>query len=175
MPTPHTTSITYDWYHLIDSKEQFLIDQLQQGDILRSVPIFVPDTLVESKISGDINNYDCVVLSQSCDIENLKIKSIILSPIHPLSEYIALKKITAPKAKLKEFEKLVDGTVVAYHILNKCEIEGFEFGYQIVDLKDPKIVPIAYLEKILKTPLQRIRLNPPYREQLSQAFARVFM
>ena len=47
--------------------------------------------------------------------------------------------------------------------------------FLIVDFKNVYAVPLNYLNQIIKDRVGRIRLLPPYREQLAQAFARFIM
>jgi hypothetical protein len=48
--------------------------------------------------------------------------------------------------------------------------------YRIVDFHAVYTVPRSFLESLLEQRMQpRLRLLPPYREHLSQAFARFFM
>ena len=47
--------------------------------------------------------------------------------------------------------------------------------YQVVDFRNVYGIQFEYLKDICKELPQRIRLLPPYREHLSQSFARYFM
>lgn len=60
-------------------------------------------------------------------------------------------------------------------MLNQCSVTGFvsnEVG--IVSFRQVFSVPMDYLRAHAKK-RPRLRLLPPYREQLAQAFARYFM
>ena len=72
-------------------------------------------------------------------------------------------------------EALRQGNVPGYHLLNKCEIDGFETEYLVVDFRSVYSVPFAFLVELARKKGKRLRLLPPYREHLSQAFARFFM
>lgn len=61
----------------------------------------------------------------------------------------------------------------SYHLLNKDE--NIFDDYLVVDFKNVYGIHIDYLKKIGKSTTNRHRLLPPYREHLSQAFARYFM
>jgi len=58
-------------------------------------------------------------------------------------------------------------------LLNKQE--GIFDDYLVVDFKNVYGIHYSTLENIVKKQNKRIRLLPPYREHLSQAFARYFM
>ncbi len=60
-------------------------------------------------------------------------------------------------------------------MLNKCETEGFETDYLVVDFRSVYSVPFDFLVGLAERRGERLRLLPPYREHLSQAFARFFM
>ena len=60
-------------------------------------------------------------------------------------------------------------------MLNKCTIEGFiSPEVRVVSFRQIYSVPLDYLRERAKQ-RPRLRLLPPYREQLAQAFARYFM
>jgi hypothetical protein len=67
------------------------------------------------------------------------------------------------------------GNVPGYHLLNKCEIDGFKTDYLVVDFRTVYSVPFDFILNLAMKRGRRLRLLPPYREHLSQAFARFFM
>jgi len=154
----------YPWYKLVDKP-----DEVQQGDLIYSCRIIIPvsDIHVGSGQKGEVQEYDVIVMSQSCDIKYKKIDLVLVCPFAPLSE-INDPLAQSPKGK----EKFRKGDLPGYHLLNKCEIPGFETDFLIVDFRNVFGVPLVYLNRIQEA---RIRLLPPYREHLSQAFARFFM
>ncbi len=78
-----------------------------------------------------------------------------------------------PKARKKILENLKNGRLAAYHLLNKQE-EIFD-DYLVVDFKNVYSINRSTLNDTIKNIKNRIRLLPPYREHMSQAFARYFM
>ena len=58
---------------------------------------------------------------------------------------------------------------------NRYEKDNINFSHKVVDLRQLFSVPISTLRAIAEKQEYRLRLLPPYREHLSQAFARVFM
>ncbi len=60
-------------------------------------------------------------------------------------------------------------------MIEKCELPNHEFERQIIDFRTiytlPKDFVLAFSGKLGK----RVRLLSPYKEHLSQAFARYFM
>jgi hypothetical protein len=62
-----------------------------------------------------------------------------------------------------------------YHLLNKCEIMEISREYMVVDFRNTYSLPFSLINDISKKQSKRLRLLPPYREHLSQAYARFFM
>jgi hypothetical protein len=76
----------------------------------------------------------------------------------------------------KGLEEVRRGNLPGYHMLASCdEFAWTEPGVRIVDFRALVTLPLAYLRTRIATTAQRLRLNPPYREHLSQAFARFCM
>jgi hypothetical protein len=72
-------------------------------------------------------------------------------------------------------EQLRKGNLPGYHLLNRCEIEDFETDCLVADFRTVYSVSVPFLREYAATKGKRRRLLPPYREHLSQAFARFFM
>jgi hypothetical protein len=149
-------------------------ENILQGELLYNCPIIMPPSNYRDlrKVKSDILEYDIVVMSQSCDLILKKIDLVLLSPFYPLSE-VADKYQFLNDNKGKEH--LRRGNVPGYHLLNKCYIEGFENDFLIVDFRSTFSLPINIVLEFVKEQKERKRLLPPYREHLSQAFARFFM
>jgi len=61
-------------------------------------------------------------------------------------------------------------------VVNSSAIDGHAMEHRVVDFHAIYTVPRDFLESLLKERQKpRLRLLPPYREHLSQAFARFFM
>jgi len=60
-------------------------------------------------------------------------------------------------------------------MLNVSNLPGFERKFRIVDFHQIFSLPIAFLREFARLSGSRLRLLPPYREHLGQAFARYFM
>ncbi|MEK7846207.1 MAG: hypothetical protein AAB257_04505 [Nitrospinota bacterium] len=72
-------------------------------------------------------------------------------------------------------ETLRQGNVPGYHLLNRCEINEMERDFMVVDFRSVYSIPFPLINEIKDKQQKRLRLLPPYREHLSQAFARFFM
>jgi hypothetical protein len=60
-------------------------------------------------------------------------------------------------------------------MLAPCNLSGFELDVAVVDFRRVYSLPLDYLREFATETGDRIRLLPPYREHLAQAFARFFM
>ena len=158
----------YDWYTEILANES-----LEQGDIIEKCNVIIPNAQSYDAISnGEISDINVIeingiVLSQSCDIANNKVDSIILCPITPLKDIEIFKNS-------RDREALRRGNSPAYHLLNKLRTATLLEDYYVVSFHHIYSVPKKFVETFIKSK-PRKRLQPPYREHLSQSFARYFM
>lgn len=159
----------YPWYDTVSCDEP-----LKQGDIINACPVVIPcKTIVsQEKIQVKVEEYDVIILSQSCDLKHRKLNLVLVCPFWSLSEFGERNSYY----KGKEGKKgLLRGYTPGYHLLRKCEIEGFETDFLVVDFRNVYGVPFESLQSLAKERGKRLRLLPPYREHLSQGFARFFM
>ena len=155
----------YPWYEIVGNTEP-----IHQGDFFCSCPVLVPPTdLGVGRASVEVVRYDIVVMSQSCDLVNGKVDLVLVCPVYTLSESEKENPFLKDKGAK---EKLRQGYMVALHLLNRCGIEGHERDFQVIDFRNVYGVPFDTLDRMKG---ERLRLLPPYREHLSQAFARFFM
>lgn len=163
----------YPWYRIIEG------GGLLQGDFLDRCPVLVPKDPLSLTKRGDnqpldarVLEYDVVVMSQSCDLEQEKVDVVLVCPHWSLDEFGKAHdyfKSTAGKEELRR------GNVPGYHLLAPSEIEGWKRGIRVVDFRTVFALPFAFLKQFVVENPSRLRLLPPYREHLSQAFARFFM
>ena len=156
----------YPWYQLIEGKEIF------QGDIVNSCPLIISPSTIKDVIKVDVLEYDVIVMSQSCDLVQKNLELVLICPIWPLNEF-ENKNPSYKNPKMEE--SLRRGYSPGYHMLNKCRIDGFETDYLIVDFRSIYSVSFDFLADLAERKGKRVHLLPPYREHLSQAFARFFM
>ncbi len=157
----------YPWYNIVNGREDVM-----QGDFIKECPVVIPPSEISDEVDVEIIKYDVVVMSQSCDLVQRKLDLVLLCPVWPLSEF---EKRSDFFGSRKGKEALRQGNVPGYHLLNKSDIEGFETEYLVVDFRSVYSVPFNLLIDLAKSRGKRLRLLPPYREHLSQAFARFFM
>lgn len=166
------TTARYPWYEVVDQTAPVL-----QGDFLLSCPVFIPSVAFgavtqNEEVSFSVREYDVIVMTQSCDLELQKVDLVLVCPIWPLTE---LENKDDFLKSTKGKEALRQGNIPGYHLLNKCEAIGFNREYMVVDFRASYSLPFVLLTEIANRHKQRLRLLPPYREHLSQAYARFFM
>ncbi len=167
----------FKWYKEIQKSTS-----LSQGDILFNCQIILPNEEIYESLLDE--NYEpesynpvialekSIIMSQACDLANDKIDSVVLCSVWDLKQLqLANKYYKSRKAR----ESLRQGKEPAYHLLNKAKSDNIEIDYCVVDFHRVYTVPKQYLKKVACKNEFRLRLLPPYREHLSQAFARYFM
>jgi hypothetical protein len=163
------TSPDFEWYAVS------AWDDLQQGDLLLKCPVLVPtDQLtptligitedIEDKSPVDVIEFNLVIMSQSCDLANDTVDQVLLCAY---SE--------APLGNKNLMSDLIKDRRPALHLIEKCELEKHEFPRQIVQFRTIYTLPKDFVVTFADSKGERVRLLPPYREHLSQAFARYFM
>lgn len=165
----------YPWYETVEDS-----GELQQGDFIPNCPIVIPPSEIKEnqEIEISIDLIDSIVLTQSCDLANSKLEIVLVCPYYALSTFIESlpeHQTSSTKAKKRVIDNLRKGYLPGYHLLDKSKFADFENDYKVVDFKNVYGIQFKLLKEITSSKSQRIRLLPPYREHLSQAFARYFM
>jgi hypothetical protein len=151
-------------------------EQLRQGDLLRNclVPIFHPNfgKAPEVTESVEVREYDCIVLTQSCDLDNQKAPLVAVCPVDSLTAY---EQIDPRLAQKGEWEKVRQGRVEGLHLLASPSEPSNNRASLVVDFRQIYSLPVGYLQVLAGNLGPRCRLQSPFLEHLSQAFARFFM
>ena len=164
--------MTYPWYCLVNG------DELEQGDILECCPVFSPppnltlNSLQEQEVDFIWEQRDVIIMSQSCDLVkgNEKITEVLLCAVWNLSE-LTEGHLSTKKGR----EEARRGQLPAHHLLNGCDLPDAEREFRVVDFHRIYALPLDFTREFATKNQKRIRLLSPYREHLSQAFARFFM
>ena len=179
-----------EWYRIVGSDIS-----ITQGDIILNCPLVswrdsvLPD--LEGKQESEVLktaiiaiSADVVVLTQACDLQYNKVANVILCPHLSLEEYQKVweremeKKSQSPTSKSwkSHCDDICDGFVWNLTMLNSFEMSPDRIEIRLIDFHEVFTVPRTFLESLLKKRKgPRFSLLPPYREHLSQAFARFFM
>jgi hypothetical protein len=153
--------------------------ELEQGDILLACPVYlIPPAAIRApgECAITVDEQNVIVLTQSCDLAihngQSKVKDVILAAVYLKSEM----RETKPFNKSDGWEDARKGKYPGYHVLNQCELPGHELDFMLVDLRRIFTLSVdAVREFAAADGKKRVRLLPPYREHLAQAFARFFM
>lgn len=178
------------WYEIVEAGER-----LTQGDLIlncpliawKSDPLQLPQNTDETDaLQGATTaiQADVVVMTQACDLEHEKVANIILCPHFALADYRQAweaemnnrRQNPTERAWKRHCNDICDGFVWNLTMLNASSREELEIQHRVVDFHYVYSAPRSFLESLLIQRRQaRLRLLPPYREHLSQAFARFFM
>ena len=158
----------YPWYANVQD------DSLEQGDIFEMCPVFLPseESLDGAILGMDLTHRDVIVVSQTCDLVKgrEKVTEVLLCALWGLSE-MTEGFLATPKGR----EEARRGNVPGVHLIAASTLQGMERELRVVDFRRLHSLPLAFLRKRAVDERNRLRLLPPYREHLSQAFARYFM
>jgi hypothetical protein len=172
--------------------------RLTQGDIITECPLLTwetpkadageaptPTDSVErlSKLVA-AKKADVVVMTQACDLAQSKVSNVVLCPCLPLSKYKtrweenekARNQNPSPKAWKHVCDDIKDGYMWNLFMMDSFPEGEITTEHRIVDFHAIYTVPRTFLETLLiERGVKRLSLLPPYREHLSQSFARYFM
>lgn len=162
----------YPWYQIVEG------DKLEQGDILQAFDVLVPQANFEAGIddySAELQTFDVVVMTQSCDIEQGQTRSLLLCPLFGLWNFVDAAKARHENWGSAVREKLRQGDLPGYHLLDDFSQDGVERPLTVFDFHEVYSAPTVLVRKFAESCGRRLRLCPPYKEHLGQAFARFFM
>ncbi len=185
----------YPWYVEVSADAP-----LTQGDLVESCPVLVFDEVpnignhqtaealvAELDKAHGVQLVRAIVMTQACDLEYRNVRNVILCPIYHLDEYRRYweeKRRQASKSEStanwdNHTKQIKDGKVWNLTMLQKWDASGsgvLSIPHQVVDFHEVFSLPLDFLIAWLRAKNEsRLRLRPPYREHLSQAFARFFM
>jgi hypothetical protein len=175
------------WYDLAPSTEA-----ITQGDIILGCPIlnWLPTSSAIALTGVNLKDYadafieDVIVMTQACDLEHDKVQNVVLCPHLPLSIFrISWQRWMESRnqSPSEKAWKSLCSDIMAGYVWNQTMIDAstaplLPMETRVVDFHEVFTLPRAFLESWLKqSGNTRLRLRPPYREHLSQAFARFFM
>src|SRR5579864_545888 len=136
------------WYELVEGQE------LEQGDLIEQCPVYVAEYTTDViddvnggkapsyKVSEDEYRYNAVIMTQSCDLEQRKVRYVVLCG------YWSLEGITKSDDKIrpkKMQEKIRQNNMPNYHMLDACELEDMRRGIQIINFRETFTVPYDFL------------------------------
>jgi hypothetical protein len=181
------TTMSDQWYETVGPDEP-----ITQGDFIANCPLISWTSNPSAHMEGDENAFlqdsvaaidaDVVIMTQACDIEYERFPNVILCPYLPISMYKQLwekhrreiGETPTPKAWKRLWDDLRKGYLWSHTLLDEDKSTSTE--HIVVDFSEIYSAPRSFIEALLRRRRDsRLRLLPPYREHLSQAFARFFM
>lgn len=148
---------------------------LAQGDYLPDclIPIFNPDFGTPgSSEEVAVAETDLIIVTQSCDLVQGKISLVALCPIYALQEFEEINPRFKKKGMWEEVRK---GRIQGLHLLASPHNPENNRGALVADFGQIFSLPFDYLTKRTESLGERWRLDSPFLEHFSQAFARFFM
>jgi len=148
---------------------------LDQGDILPGCPAgYLPLNWDPNSTDQEfeIDVLDLVVLTQACDLAHDKTEYVVCCPVFPHShideEYAGRSKKYINGQK----DKILQGTCPGYAMIAAHDGEPPR-PISVVSFRHVFSIPKSFLQAVAES--RHLRLLPPYREHISQGFARFFM
>lgn len=159
----------YEWYQIAPSDAP-----LEQGDIFYEFPVIIKMLYSDEPNSSvpyqaGYQSYNVILMTQSCDLERIKDDELVV-----LCSIASCREAQGFNCK-DQWGQLIRNRIVSAHLLDRCDIEGYEFDHQVVFLREMFTTPIGFVRQFAKNHGARVRLLSPYREHLAQAFATQFM
>lgn len=150
-------------------------EHLEQGDYLPGcwVPVVSADFdpgLAEPEIA--VGRGNLIIVTQSCDLANDKIQLAALCPIADLATW---ERLNPDYAKRGFWESVRQGRREGLHMVSALADAADGRNALVVDFRQIYSLPVLYLRKHAAGLTTRWRLQSPFREHFSQAFARFFM
>jgi hypothetical protein len=163
----------FPWHEVVEGTE------FQQGDLLAGCPVVRPSVSMSLGTEGvevQFIRRTGIIVSQSCDLVprpdgRRHLDDVLFCSIYSAGELAVHSVFGRPTG----WEEARRGRMPSYHVLNECSLPGHERDFQLVDFTKVFTVGLDLVRELAVRQGRRLRLQPPYREHLSQAFARFFM
>ena len=179
-----------DWYEVISATDS----SLQQCDLLTNLRVIFPidddrevktgmdpqDTYMKvdgdsapSRLPAEQEIINAIVLTQTCDLEQNKVDTVLVAKIEGWSTYVAANgwDLGAQRSWRTNVQK---GHVVHLSLLPPWDGDP-KMEWSVINFRNVYSVVLSTLKRHVDNQGQRLRLTPPHREYTSQAFARCFM
>jgi hypothetical protein len=143
---------------------------LTQGDIIAACPLIYwlmeQDSEGKSTRRSAVSQETVVVLTQACDLANLKTANVQVAVVHEAQRLVELGLLKGTTIR----DQVRRHRVYGWYFLPTAQ----EFAESIVDLRDIHTVPRALLQEKIDAGDRRATIRSPYREHLAQHFAVTF-
>lgn len=166
--TASDTSIGCQWYEVTQG------NTLEQGDLLPGLraPRVVVDPSADGGIRVLVGTGDYVVLSQTCDLENDKVREVLLASVLTCQEMA--HEVGAAARSTAFREALIKGADFAYFLLHRFDGSP-SLEWSVVNFHQLRLIDTQFCRNHASTLGPRLRLVSPYKENLAQGFGRYMM
>jgi hypothetical protein len=157
------------WYSVVNGAE------LHQGDILQGFPVSVVQAVRSADENPNvfIEPRDVIVLTQSCDLPKQAQTSVLLAQVVSYDQFCSDNGSEVQSEKYRK--KLVENIVQPFFLLRPA-VHDASFPWSLVSFRDLHVAPKDEVQLFAATLGDgRLRLESPYREHLSQSYARFMM
>jgi hypothetical protein len=192
-PRVETGMMSENWYEAVDAGAG-----LTQGDLILNCPLLkwqLDNSISETALVEvaepvrllaavrAVRAY-VVVMTQACDLEHDKVADVVLCPCRTLSVYREAWAADMGSRGQRPTDKswgrfcddIRDGYVWNLFLMDALNDGPIRTEHRVVDFHAVHTIPRSFLDALLVADGgSRLRLRSPYREHLSQAFARFFM
>jgi hypothetical protein len=154
--------------------------ELEQGDLLFSVPILTPtaeqyrDGTSGSSTNWSMRTEPVIVISHSCDLA-LNSGKRGATTLVVCRTFLESQQPEASYFKKENWNSALKGRYPTLHPLEGFTLSSVTCERIMVDLLDVRVVPLEFVLNKVASHGERLRLRHPYRQALSQAFARCYM
>ena len=133
-----------------------------------------PDAGGKGTLEALVSMVKAIILTQSCDMAFRDGKPPDLPQVLLCGFYFK-SELSGERARGEYWNEVITGKRPRYHALNRLALPGRDPDFVLIDFRE--VFTLGFDEVLGLTEAQspRPRLMPPYREHLSQAFARLFM
>ncbi|MCG3749125.1 hypothetical protein [Amycolatopsis sp. Poz14] len=164
------------WYGIVRGDTLSSAECLEQGDIIRKFPITrVGEVSVadagKPSVKAMVTKTDVIVLTQSCDIPKVAQKTILVAEVRSYDKLAAeISEAKSPKWRAK----LSQGNIPGLFLLHTFSGSP-EFPWSIASFRDLHVLAKSEVLLASSSAEERLRLKSPYKEHLSQGYARFMM
>jgi hypothetical protein len=155
------------WYEIVSG------DSLEQGDVLPGIRtervVTDPGAAGGYRIRVGIGDY--IVLSQTCDLEHEKVQEVLLANFRNYQD-LARESNSARRSAFRD--ALIQGAEFAYFLMHRFEGPP-ALDWSIVNFHQLRLIDIVSCRAQAEVLGPRLRLTPPYKENLAQSFGRYMM
>ncbi len=152
------------WYRSAPAEEP-----LTQGDIIFSCPVvgWRPDARLDFSAGQEVlaigelldaQRVNVIVMTQACDLEYAKVRSVVLCPLYALSSYKTAWGVAqeskgqnpSSKAWKRDCDDICEGAIWNLSLLNAEDAADFAIEHCIADFHEVFTLPRQVLESLLK-------------------------